>query len=349
MLKFIQNEKLSGHTTISLGGIAKKFISCADENAIIEVLKYSITESEKIQIISGGSNIIFQDKGYNGIVMKINNKGIKSITNGDDEILTVKAGESWDDFVKHCISEGYQGIECMSGIPGSVGATPVQNVGAYGQEVKDVIASLKAINRETLENIVISKEECNFRYRQSRFKNTDRDKFIITEVTFVLNKNKSPEIKYPELEKYIRENIEYKASESIREKLEIIRKAVIALRKKKSMVIDEIDPNSKSCGSFFTNPVITEKEFNELKSRVTDFPFYKTEDGYKIPAAWLIENSGFRKGYRLNGAGISENHSLAIINCGGKTADILKLAMDIELSVLNKFGIRLEKEPVIVD
>lgn len=349
MLKFKQNEILSGHTTISSGGKAKKFISCDDEKIIIEVLEYSRSQSEKVQVISGGSNVIFKDNGYDGIVMKINNKGIDRDTSGDTVKLTVKAGENWDDLVSHCVNSGLQGIECMSGIPGSVGATPVQNVGAYGQEVKDVIASLKAIDRNTLETIILKNEDCDFSYRQSRFKNTDKNKFIITEVTFVLSKHKFPEIKYPELEKVIKENINYSIAESIPEKLLIVRNAVLELRKKKSMVIDDKDPNTKSCGSFFMNPVLNEKEFNEFRLRASDFPFYAAEGGYKISAAWLIENSGFRKGYRINGAGISENHSLAIINCGGNSSDILELAGNIELSVFKKFGIQLVKEPAVID
>jgi len=286
---------------------------------------------------------------FDGIVMKISTKGITEIIRNGNVFLTVKAGESWDGLVNYAVASGLQGIECMSGIPGSVGATPVQNVGAYGQEVKDVITSVTAIDWDSLKTITFSNEECNFSYRCSRFKSNDAGRFIITEVTFKLNKNKTPEIKYPELEKIILNDKDFEASDSVKDKLMIVRNTVINLRKSKSMIIDEKDPNSRSCGSFFTNPVLNENEFNKLKSRVSDFPFFKTDKGYKVPAAWLIENSGFRKGFKLKGAGISEKHSLAVINCGGNTSDILNLANKIEESVFIKFGIRLIKEPVIID
>ncbi|MBV6477649.1 MAG: UDP-N-acetylenolpyruvoylglucosamine reductase [Ignavibacteria bacterium] len=349
MLNFKFNEPLSHHTTISSGGIAKKFICCEDDETIIESIKYSQAHSEIIQIISGGSNIIFHDRMFDGIVMKISTKGITEIIRNGNVFLTVKAGESWDGLVNYAVASGLQGIECMSGIPGSVGATPVQNVGAYGQEVKDVITSVTAIDWDSLKTITFSNEECNFSYRCSRFKSNDAGRFIITEVTFKLNKNKTPEIKYPELEKIILNDKDFEASDSVKDKLMIVRNTVINLRKSKSMIIDEKDPNSRSCGSFFTNPVLNENEFNKLKSRVSDFPFFKTDKGYKVPAAWLIENSGFRKGFKLKGAGISEKHSLAVINCGGNTSDILNLANKIEESVFIKFGIRLIKEPVIID
>lgn len=349
MLNFKKDILLSEHTTISAGGKAKKFISCEDEETIIEVLNYSKNEKEKLQVISGGSNVIFQDKGYDGIVMKINIKGIEFKNAGENEIVTVKAGENWDEFVLNCINRGLQGIECMSGIPGFVGAAPVQNVGAYGQEVKDVIVNVKAVDRESLVIKYFTKEECIFSYRQSRFKNNDKDKYVITEVSFILKRNKSPEIKYPELEKYINENTAYNLAGTVQEKLMIARNSVLVLRRKKSMVIDDKDPNTKSCGSFFMNPVLNEKEFKELKLKISEFPFYKNGEEYKIPAAWLIENSGFKKGFRINGAGISENHSLAIINCGGKTSDILALAEKIEKGVKSNFGIKLIREPVVVD
>lgn len=347
---------LSDYTTIGLGGKAKYFLSCRTVNDIYHALEFAKENKLPVQVLSGGSNVIFQDSGYNGLILKIDLKGIE-INEGDNHVyIKVKSGENWDEFVRMTINKSLSGAECMSGIPGSAGATPIQNVGAYGQEVKDIIRSITAIDRNTLNTIIFNNfnnsKDCGFDYRTSRFKTDDKDKFIITDVTFHFRKNKEPEIKYPELQKYIQSNIDFNSLLTLKDKLTEIRKAVITLRKKKSMITDNSDPNSKSCGSFFMNPVLTEKEFLEFKSRVNqdfmNFPFYKAGNNYKIPAAWLVEQAGFRKGYIKDGAGISENHSLAIINRNGTAKDVLLLASDIEKKVFEKFGIELQIEPVII-
>ncbi|MEO8210440.1 MAG: UDP-N-acetylmuramate dehydrogenase [bacterium] len=350
IIDFQEDVLLSNYTTIGLGGKAKYFLECKTVNEINSVLNFSKDNNLKVQVISGGSNIIFPDEGFEGLVLKIDLKGIKLIEEDDFVITKVSAGENWDDFVKIIIAKGLSGIECLSGIPGSVGAAPIQNVGAYGQEVKDTIVSLNAIDRDTFETVTFDNPECDFDYRLSRFKTNDKDKYIITEVSFRFKKNNQPEIKYPELQKYIEYHFDRSHSDSLLEKLNQIRKSVLALRKKKSMLIDKDDPNSKSCGSFFMNPVLNEIEFEKFKSRAgrNDFPFYKTGENFKIPAAWLVEQAGFTKGYKKNGVGISENHSLALININGTSGELLKLAYEIEKKIMEKFGIKLYKEPVIV-
>lgn len=351
--KFLKDVKLSQYTTIGLGGPADLFISCKNTADIVSVLKYAKQNDIQIQVFSGGSNIIFPDAGYKGIVLKTDQRGIDFIE--DENLIFVKAfaGEAWDDVVKFCVEKGLAGNECLSGIPGSAGAVPVQNVGAYGQEIKDMFVSLKAIDRYTLNERIFNNEDCNFSYRQSRFKEEDRDRFIITEVLFGFTKNAEPEIKYPELQNYINANHNINTADPLKEKLFSIRKSVLELRKKKSMIIDINDPNSRSCGSFFMNPVISREELDNFYSSINSvnkeqIPVYKTGDKIKLSAAWLIERAGYKKGYIKGGAGISENHSLALININGTARELLDLAAEIKNKVYEISGIRLSIEPVIV-
>lgn len=343
---------LSDYTTIGLGGKADNFISCTSSETVKETVKYSRENKIPLQIISGGSNIVFPDEGFRGIVMKVDIKGIAQKNKNDKVQIISGAGESWDEVVRFTVDKVYPGIECLSGIPGSAGATPVQNVGAYGQEIKDNLVQVKAIDRNTLDEVKFNNKECIFGYRDSRFKTSDKDRFIITEVIFEFDKNKDAEIKYPELKEYIERSTENLNCKDLKEKLKLIRDSVISLRKKKSMLIDPENPDTKSCGSFFTNPVLNEEEFRSFEKKTEllkmKFPFYRTGEAYKIPAAWLVENSGFRKGYTENGAGISSAHSLALVNRGCNSAELLELSEKIKKRVKELFGIRLITEPVIV-
>jgi UDP-N-acetylmuramate dehydrogenase len=347
MINISENISLSKFTSIKLGGKAKFFCECKTEKDLIESLDYAKTNNLKIQILGGGSNTIFSDEGFDGLVIKIDIKGIKIHNDFKDNIIIkASAGEEWDDFVKYCVENKFAGVECLSGIPGSVGATPIQNVGAYGQEVKDTIIFVKAIDRITYIPTMFSNEDCLFGYRTSRFKTIDKEKYIVTEVLFKLRKDGKPEIKYPELEKYLisKNNVDFS--------LEDVRNAVIELRKKKAMVIDENEPDSVSCGSFFVNPFLPEKDFENMSIKIgmdkSDIPHYIIEGGVKLSAAWLIENEGFKKGYTKNEVGISSKHSLALVNKGGTAKDLLDLAEEVQKKVFNKYGIELIKEPVIV-
>jgi UDP-N-acetylmuramate dehydrogenase len=347
MINISENISLSKFTSIKLGGKAKFFCECKTEKDLIECLDYAKTNNLKIQILGGGSNTIFSDEGFDGLVIKIELKDI-SIHNDfkDNIIIKASAGEEWDNFVKYCIENKFTGVECLSGIPGSVGASPIQNVGAYGQEVKDTIIFVKAIDRETYKPTMFANEDCLFGYRTSRFKTIDKEKYIVTEVLFKLRKDGKPEIKYPELEKYLisKNNVNFS--------LEDVRNAIIELRKKKAMVIDENEPDSVSCGSFFVNPVLPEKDFENMSIKIgmdkSDIPHYIIEGSVKLSAAWLIEKSGFKKGYTKNGVGISSKHSLALVNKGGTAKDLLNLAEEVQTKVFDKYGIVLIKEPVIV-
>lgn len=359
MINIQENIPLDKFTSIKLGGKAKYFCDCKSVEDIKECLSFAGEKKLKIHFLAGGSNSVFSDDGFDGIVIKIDIKGIiVQDANENDVMVKAGAGEDWDEFVKFCVDNNFAGVECLSGIPGSVGATPIQNVGAYGQEVKDTIISVKVIEKASGKTIMFPKEDCLFGYRTSRFKTVDKDKYIVTEVIFKLRKNGKPVIKYPELEKYLKSKYENNFS------LQDVRNAVLELRKRKAMVIDEGDPDSVSCGSFFVNPILTNEEYEKFRRKIIDemengkskiengeelsIPHWFVNGKIKLSAAWLIENAGFKKGYIKNGVGISSKHCLALVNKGGKTSDLLELAEEIQTKVFEKFGVKLIIEPVVI-
>ncbi|MGH9857759.1 MAG: UDP-N-acetylmuramate dehydrogenase, partial [Acidobacteriota bacterium] len=249
--------------------------------------------------------------------------------------------------VQQAIARNYAGIECLSGIPGSAGATPVQNVGAYGQEVAEVIRRVEAIEVASGRHVSFSNEECLFAYRSSRFKYQDKGKYIITRVIYGLQPAGKPFVRYDELEHTVAAL--RAAGETYENELALVRRAVLALRQKKSMLVREDDPNSRSCGSFFLNPVISEKEFRRLQAKAgTRLVGFKSTSGIKISAAWLIEQAGFERGYRRGGVGISANHILALVNYGGTSKELLELAGEIQQTVETTWGVKLTPEPIIV-
>jgi UDP-N-acetylmuramate dehydrogenase len=343
----IRSVKLSDYTTIKLGGMSNKFIECINEDDILEAVAYAKKNKLSIQVLGGGSNTIFPDEGFTGVILYINTKGIKK----SGSIFSVKAGEKWDEFVEHTINLNYSGLECLSGIPGSTGATPIQNVGAYGQEVSNAIHYIKTVNIQTLQFMEFSNNECGFSYRNSRFKSQDKNKYIITEVLFALNPSGETKIEYKELIEYLETYPQYNLF-SNSDKLKAIREATLNIRRKKSMVYDENDGDSYSCGSFFTNPILNSKQFEKFCNICLEFGLesksYKNGEEFKISAGWLIENSGFYKGFTENGIGISNKHSLAIVNRGGSTKDLICFAEKIKEEVLKKFTISLELEPELV-
>ncbi|MAG28839.1 UDP-N-acetylmuramate dehydrogenase [bacterium] len=339
-MKIQEKTNLSEHTSIKLGGNAKHFVICSSVDEIQEALEYAKENNFKTCILAGGSNTIFPDIGFDGLVIKMDLRGVSF----ESDMVTAAAGENWDDLVEECVKKGLAGIEALSGIPGSVGATPIQNVGAYGQEVSDVIINVRAIDRETLKEVEFKNRECEFGYRTSRFKTKDKDKYIITEVQYQLKKDANPKIEYDQLKQKLEEL--FGASDA---DLNQVREAVLELRKGKSMLIDPKDPNTQSAGSFFTNPILSKEEFNQLQEKVDEnIPSFPDGDNIKVPAAWLVEQAGFKKGHTHKGAATSENHSLALVNRGGTTSDILELAEKIQKSIKEKFNIDLEIEPNIV-
>jgi UDP-N-acetylmuramate dehydrogenase len=348
------NISLSDHTTLHLGGPCTLFAEIRSVEELRSVIDHARQNNLRTLIIGGGSNIIVPDEGFNGLVIKIAMRGIRLEVNGRLVDVSAEAGEPWDPFVRHCVTNGLSGIECLSGIPGLVGATPIQNVGAYGQEVSETITSVRALDTQSLEVREFAGSECEFGYRQSRFKHQDRDLYIITGVTFTLEQNGPPTVRYAELEHYLASKGSTASSALQHQPLHAVREAVLALRRTKAMVIDPSDPNTRSVGSFFLNPVITTDQFAALRDRwsaaggTDPIPRFVSAAGIKVPAAWLVERAGFTKGYRKGGAGISEKHSLALVNHSGTTRELLALADEIVEGVLSRFGIRLVQEPVLV-
>ncbi len=304
---------------------------------MIEAVSYAREKGLELFVLGGGSNVLVSDSGVNGLVVQIAIKGVAREKSG---IVVAAAGEDWDGFVKNCVDSGLAGVECLSGIPGFAGGTPVQNVGAYGQEVSETILSVRCLDRDSLEILEFSNADCRFSYRTSIFNSTARDRYIVLSVTFKLEPDGSAKIVYKDL-------IEHFGNRN--PTLVEVRDAVLNIRRSKSMVIDENDPNTLCAGSFFKNPVVDRETYDAIKSKFPTVPSYSFGDGFKIPAAWLIETSGFAKGYERGPAGISTEHTLALINRGYAAAsDIIALKDDIQAEVKSRFGIELQPEPVFV-
>ena len=252
----------------------------------------------------------------------------------------VAAGERWDDFVAFAVAKRWAGIECLSGIPGLTGATPIQNVGAYGQDVSETIIGVEAIERDTGRVVTLTNRDCGFGYRQSVFKSSAKDRYVVAGVTFRLKPGGAATIRYPELQKYLDEH-----AIDVRD-LSQVRDAVIAIRKRKGMVLDPSDPDTRSDGSFFMNPVVTPAQFEEIHSRAENVPNFPSGDQIKLSAAWLIEQAGFHKGFVHGNAGLSSKHTLAVINRGGGTArEVLELVRMIQAGVREAFGVEIQPEP----
>lgn len=341
------NVSLANLTTIGLGGVAAKFVVCESKEDIADALQYARQRNLTVHILGGGSNTIFSDEGFKGLVIQIAISGTDFKENREKVTAVIGAGEDWDTFVKTCVNKNYAGVECLSGIPGTVGATPIQNVGAYGQDVSNIIMLVRVLNRITLNEETFSAAKCGFGYRTSRFKKEDANKFIVLEVNYHLTKGGDPTMGYPEL-------VEQVERQGAGRTLQAVRDAVLSIRAKKSMIVSRTDPHSRSCGSFFVNPVMTQKQYRQVVDRALadgehDVPSFPAGGAHmKVPAAWLIEHAGFSKGYRQGGVGISPHHTLALVNYGGTSKEILELASDIELAVQQKFSVDLVREPVVV-
>ena len=338
-----ENVPLAEFTTLEIGGAARFFAAAREENEVVEAIGFAEKNDLKIFILGGGSNVLIADDGFDGLVLQIALKGIFPAKKGDDIFyLTAQAGEDWDEFVLFAVEKNLQGVECLSGIPGFVGATPVQNVGAYGQEVSETIISVRCFDRSTKKIVELNNAECEFAYRASIFNTTEKNRFVVLAVTFALQLNGVPEIVYKDLREYFGEK---------KPTLQETRKAVLEIRRRKSMVIDKNDINSRSAGSFFKNPIVKRELFKEICDKFGDsIPcFAAGKTTVKIPAAWLIEHSGFYKGYRHETVGISTRHTLAIVNLGNATAnDVCALKDEIQEKVQRLFGIFLKPEPVFI-
>ena len=349
-----EQEPLAQHTTLGLGGPARYFHECTTEGELREALTWARERRLRVQIMGGGSNLVVVDAGFPGLVLKLAIGGIalRETTQGVE--LTAAAGVEWDALVRQVVERGWTGIECLSGIPGTVGATPIQNVGAYGQEIAETLVSVRCLERAGLTEVVFPRDQCEFAYRSSRFKSRDHDHYIVLDITLRLYRDRLPQLRYAELAQAVRHHGELERLAPA-DAVSVVRNTVLELRRRKSMVLDPTDPNGRSVGSFFMNPVLSADAFDRLVHRWgaagegDGIPMFPADGRVKVPAAWLIEQAGFRKGYRRGGVGISTRHALALVNHGGTTAELLALAEAIERAVYERFGVRLEREPVVVE
>lgn len=343
-MEIIENIPLAPFTTFGIGGPARWFVSAASEEQVAEAASWARAHSLPLFVLGGGSNLLVADAGFNGLVVHVALRGIAM----EQGTVSAAAGEPWENCVDQALKASWAGIECLAGIPGTVGGTPVQNVGAYGQEVAPVIERVRAFAIEERKFVDFSAAECGFSYRRSRFNTSDRGCFIVTRVDFRLAPNGPPALRYPELRRAV-EAGHAGAQPSLAQVAAVVRR----IRRSKGMLLVEDDPDCRSAGSFFKNPVVSIDLLREIAARSAaavppSFPA-GVAGCVKVSAAWLIEQAGFAKGYALGNAGISSRHTLALVNRGGACAqEILALAGKISAAVEVRFGIRLEREPVLL-
>ncbi|MCA9793002.1 MAG: UDP-N-acetylmuramate dehydrogenase [Candidatus Eremiobacteraeota bacterium] len=335
-----ENVELAPMTTLGVGGAAQYFSEVKSPAELLETIRWAKHKSQPLYVLGGGSNLLVSDAGFPGLVVRYVDDRLERLeTNGDRVWLRVGAGKNWDELVAQTVAWNLAGIECLSGIPGLVGAAPIQNIGAYGQEVAEVIESVEVIERSTGELHLISKNHCGFGYRDSHFKGKWNGLYIVVAVHLRLVEGGQPSIRYGDLTRRLGPG---------RPTLQEVRDTVLEVRRSKSMVYDTRDPNHRSAGSFFTNPIVEESLADEVDARFAKdaMPRYPAEGGVKLSAAWLIERAGFEKGFVLGQAGLSSNHVLALINRGGAQAeDLLNLAKLVRRQVLERTGVTLVPEP----
>ncbi len=380
-MRIKEHEPLAPLTTFGIGGPARWFAEAASEEEIVEATAWARERGVALFVLGGGSNLLVSDAGFNGLALRVALRGIaaedaaqnaessgRTAQSGLDSgpqaqrIYQAAAGENWDSFVERAVGDNCAGIECLAGIPGTVGGTPVQNVGAYGQEVAAVIERVRAFDLRERGFVEFTAAECGFAYRRSRFNSTERGRFIVTRVDYRLTPGGAATLRYADVQRAIEASRPDGSQPSLAE----VADAVRSIRRAKGMLLVEGDPDCRSAGSFFKNPVVSGELFQEIAARSTGAvprfpagPGAENEGRVKIPAAWLIEQAGFQKGYRLGNAAISSRHTLALVNIGpggqgpdgrgGATAaEILALARQIVARVEARFGVRLEMEPEMV-
>ncbi len=356
--------RLAEYTTLRLGGPAGRFSVAPSAADLVAAVAAADQDGEALLVLGGGSNLVVADEGFPGVVVRVASAGLAFAADDDAVEVTVAAGHDWDETVRHCLAEGLSGIECLSGIPGSAGATPIQNVGAYGQEVADTITTVLAYDRVAGEVVRLAPADLQFGYRTSMFKRqagsgesgagraAATGRFVVLDVTFRLASSPlSAPVRYAELARLL------SVPEGSRVPLAETRGAVLELRRGKGMLLDDGDPDARSAGSFFTNPVVSAAQFDEFRAGLADearVPHWPaTDGGVKLSAAWLIEHAGFGRGFRLaddpDGARISTKHTLALTNPGGaSTAGLVRLARAIRDGVRAQFGVELAAEPTLV-
>jgi UDP-N-acetylmuramate dehydrogenase len=334
---------LAPFTTFGIGGAARYFAVATTEEEVVEGVFWAKERHVPLFVLGGGSNLLVRDSGFSGLVLKIAVTGVEAV---GGNLFDVGAGEGWDGFVERMTSLGMAGVECLAGIPGSVGGTPVQNVGAYGQEVAETIESVRAFDRETFEWVELDRAACRFRYRESLFNTDEPGRYIVTQVRFLLRPLGEPNLRYADLQR----RLAGKEGVTLME----VATAVREIRRQKGMLLVEGDPDCRSAGSFFKNPIVGLERLAAIAAAAgveeSNAPHWPAGEGkMKVPAAWLLEQAGFVKGYGVGPAGISTRHTLALTNRGGATcADIERLQEQIVRGVKERFGITLEREPVLL-
>jgi UDP-N-acetylmuramate dehydrogenase len=328
---------------LGVGGAARYLVEARDETSVVEALAYAKQRGLPVRVLGGGSNLVVADGGFEGLVLAMCLRGVTLSSPRGDAVLTAAAGEAWDAVVEAAVSRGLAGLEGLSGIPGSAGATPIQNVGAYGQEVAETIASVRAVERDSLSAVELSAQECRFAYRDSFFKSEAPERYVVTEVRFALTERAPTPVRYPDLQR------ELTRRGLTQPTLAELRACVLAVRAEKSMLLDAKDPNGRSCGSFFLNPIVSAPDAERARALASgvSMPSYAQADGrVKLAAGWLIEQSGFHKGLRDGNVGLSTKHALAIVaHDGAKADEIARLSQRIRDGVRQRFGIELTPEP----
>jgi UDP-N-acetylmuramate dehydrogenase len=346
-----RNVPLAPLTTLQLGGPARLLVTGYDEAEIVCAVRRADAAGEPVLVLGGGSNLVLPDEGFAGTVVRVAAHGLQARRDGERVLLDAAAGEDWDGFVALCVADRLVGVEALSGIPGTVGGSPVQNIGAYGQEVSQTITSVRAYDRRAGEVVVLSAAECGFAYRSSAFK-ADPGRWVVLAVQFALAEGElSAPVAYAELARALGVEV------GDRVPLGAVRAAVLGLRRGKGMVLDAGDPDSRSAGSFFTNPLLDPAAARALRERVAErlgadvrAPEWPAGDGrVKVSAAWLIERAGFAKGHGEGAVGISSKHTLALVHRGGgRTEDLRALAREVRDGVRASFGVELVPEPTVL-
>jgi UDP-N-acetylmuramate dehydrogenase len=332
-------------TTLELGGPARHLVDASDDDTIADALRWAEARRLPAAILGGGSNLVVGDAGFDGLVVRIETRGIRFDAVGGEVRLTAAAGEAWDPLVAATVARGLGGIECLSGIPGLCGATPIQNVGAYGQEVAETIRSVRVLERGTWRTRDLSPGDCRFGYRDSAFKH-EPERFVVLGVTFALRPGAGPALRYRELSDALAANPHPTLADA--------RAAVLALRARKSMLVIPGDPNRRSAGSFFTNPILDAAEAEAVAARAGDeakaMPRWPAPGGrVKLSAGWLIERAGISRGLRRGTVGVSSAHALALVHHGGgTTAALIDLAREVAAAVRARFGVELVPEPTFL-
>jgi UDP-N-acetylmuramate dehydrogenase len=343
----LENVPLAPLTTLQVGGPARFFVEAQTIREVHDAVEVARSRNLPLFVFGGGSNLVIADAGWPGLAVKLAIGGVEEQRENGKVIFEAGAGEDWDRFVARTVRRECSGLECLSGIPGTVGGTPIQNVGAYGQEVAQTIESVHALDLRDLEVRQLCNEACSFGYRSSIFNTSERGRYIVLRVAFALEPGGAAHIEYADLKKYF-------SGWSISPTLAETREAVRQIRATKGMLLVPGDPDARSAGSFFKNPVVTAGQSADLQARagarglqVPSFP--ALEERKKVSAAWLVEHSGFCKGFGRGRVGISRKHALAIVNRGGATAaEVMELKDLIQTRVEEIWGVRLEPEPVFV-